>query len=170
GSSVGISKAKSRAELRMAVELAFDYDRKVIVEREIKGKEIECAVLGNTSPVASVVGEIVPSNEFYDYEAKYVSGTSSQFIPARVGENVQNDIRAIAIKSYRALGCAGLARVDFLYEDTTGEIYLNELNTIPGFTSISMYPKLFDASGIKYPELLKRLIELAISRNEGKND
>ena len=166
GSSVGVTKACDREELKASVEEAFRHDRKVIAEREIAGQEVECAVLGNMDPVASVLGEIAPTAEFYDYEAKYISGTSALYIPARVSGETAEEIRRTAVRIYKVLGCSGLARVDFLVESSTGLPYLNELNTLPGFTSISMYPKLFDASGVPYPELLSRLIELAFERTE----
>ena len=166
GSSVGVSKAKNRKELEAAVDEAFRHDYKILVEREIKGQELECAVLGNSDPIASVVGEIAPEADFYDYEAKYITGTSALYIPARIDEKTSNEIRETAVRAYKLLGCAGLSRVDFLYEKATGLVYLNELNTIPGFTSISMYPKLFDACGIRYPDLIGRLIDLAYERTE----
>lgn len=166
GSSVGVTKARNREALKTSIEEAFRHDRKVLVEREIVGQEIECAVLGNADPIASVVGEIAPEADFYDYEAKYISGTSALYIPARIDVQTSELVRRTAVKIYKKLGCSGLARVDFLLERSTGELYLNELNTLPGFTSISMYPKLFDAYGIPYPELLSRLIELAFERTE----
>lgn len=163
GSSVGVSKVFDRKGLKKAVQLAFSHDKKVLVEQYIQGREIECAVLGNAELVASRVGEIVPAEEFYSYEAKYISGDSKLFIPADVPEETENEIRRIAAKAFTALGCFGMARVDFFLQED-GDIILNEVNTIPGFTSISMYPKLLEASGIPYPELLHRLIELAIER------
>ncbi len=170
GSSVGISKAHTRKELLEALALAIDYDRKVIIEQGINGiREIECSVLGNDDPVASVPGEIVPSNEFYDYNAKYVDGKSEAIIPAKLPKRVAGEVRRIALRAYRALDIAGMARVDFLVTRKTNRIYLNEVNTIPGFTSISMYPKLWEASGIGYRDLLDRLIELALERHRVKN-
>jgi D-alanine-D-alanine ligase len=170
GSSVGISKAHNRKELRDALKLAVEYDRKVIIEQGINNiREIECSVLGNDEPVASVPGEIVPSNEFYDYNAKYVDGSSEAIIPAKLPKRVSEEIRRIALQAYRALDIAGMSRVDFLVVRKTNKIYLNEVNTIPGFTSISMYPKLWEASGIGYGELLDRLIELALERHRAKN-
>lgn len=166
GSSVGVSKARNRDELKAAYDEAFRHDRKVLVEREIKGQEIECAVLGNSDPVASVVGEIAPEADFYDYEAKYISGTSALYIPARISDETMELVRSEAVRAYKMLGCSGLSRVDFLLEESTGLPYLNELNTLPGFTSISMYPKLFDACGICYSDLIIRLIELAAERTE----
>lgn len=166
GSSVGVSRAADRDELKAAAEEAFRHDYKIIAEREIVAQEIECAVLGNTEPVASILGEVAAVDGFYDYDSKYINGTSELFIPARVSEEKSNEIRELAVRVYRLLGCSGLARVDFLLEKSTGIPYLNELNTLPGFTSISMYPKLFEASGVPYTELLTRLIELADERTE----
>ena len=166
GSSVGVSRVTDRKELTAAAEEAFRHDAKIIAEREIVAQEVECAVMGNSSPIASVLGEIAPADGFYDYDSKYVNGTSGLFIPARVPDDTAEEIRKIAVKVYRLLGCSGLARVDFLLEKSTGDIYLNELNTLPGFTSISMYPKLFEASGVPYTELLTRLIEFADERTE----
>ena len=165
GSSVGISKAKSIPELEEACEKAFEHDKKLVLEEGIVGMEVECAVLGNDEPIASVAGEVVPCNEFYDYEAKYLANESELIIPARLPENVLNNLRETAVRIYKILGCSGLTRVDFFVRSSDGAIMLNEPNTIPGFTSISMYPKLFAASGIPYPELLDRLIELAIQKH-----
>ena len=165
GSSVGISKAKSIPELEEACEKAFEHDKKLVLEEGIVGMEVECAVLGNDEPIASVAGEVVPCNEFYDYEAKYLANESELIIPARLPENVLNNLRETAVRVYKILGCSGLTRVDFFVRSSDGAIMLNEPNTIPGFTSISMYPKLFAASGIPYPELLDRLIELAIQKH-----
>ena len=166
GSSIGVSKARNREEFFKAVDEAFRHDAKVIAEREIVGQEIECAVLGNDAPTASVLGEIASGAEFYDYDDKYINDVSELFIPARIAEDKSDEIRKIAVEAYKALGCTGLARVDFLLEKATGIAYLNELNTLPGFTSISMYPKLFDACGVVYPDLLTRLIELSFERTE----
>ncbi len=166
GSSVGISKARDRRELRDAVVIALEYDRKVIVEQAIRGaREIECSVLGNDDPTASVLGEIIPSNEFYDYDAKYVDGKSRAIIPAELPKNVTKRIRELAVQAFRALDCAGMARVDFFVTRGRNRIVVNELNTLPGFTEISMFPKLWAASGIPYPELLERLVELAFERH-----
>lgn len=170
GSSVGISKAHDRKELREALKLAIDYDRKVIIEQGIRNiREIECSVLGNDEPIASVPGEIVPSNEFYDYNAKYVDGRSEAIIPAKLPGKISEEIRRLSLRAYRALDIAGMSRVDFLVTRKTNKIYLNEVNTIPGFTSISMYPKLWEATGIGYKELLDRLIQLALERHRDKN-
>jgi D-alanine-D-alanine ligase len=168
GSSVGISKAKNREELSSALEIAARYDRKIVLEKAVDAREVEVAVLGNENPIASTVGEIVPCNEFYDYEAKYVKGTSELYIPARVPKSVQEKLQKAAIEAYKATGCEGMARVDFFLERKTNRIYINEINTIPGFTSISMYPKLFAASGIDYSTLIDRLIDLALERYADK--
>lgn len=164
GSSVGISKAKDIASLEKACEAAFEHDEKIVLEEGIVGKEVECAVLGNEDPIASVVGEVVPCNEFYDYDAKYLANESELHIPARLTEEKQEEVRRAAVKAYRALGCSGFTRVDFFVRESDGEVMLNEPNTIPGFTSISMYPKLFAASGIPYSELLDRLINYALEK------
>jgi D-alanine-D-alanine ligase len=168
GSSVGISKARDRAELDEAVRLAAHYDRKIIVERAILGQELECSVLGNDEPAASVACEIVPSREFYDYEDKYELDMAKFHLPARISEEKMAEVRRIAVEGYRAVECAGMARVDFLVEEATGRVYINEINTIPGFTSISMYPKMWEHSGIPFGQLLDRLIELALERHEKK--
>jgi D-alanine-D-alanine ligase len=163
GSSIGISKAHNRKELIEAIELAGQYDRKVLVERGVENaREIECSVLGNDEPIASVPGEIIPSNEFYDYDAKYVDGKSKAEIPAKLPKAIVKKVQKYAVDAFRALECAGMARADFLVTRTTNRIFLNEINTLPGFTSISMYPKLWQASGLSYPELLEKLIELAL--------
>ncbi len=163
GSSVGISKAFTKAEVVKALELAFEHDSKAVLESAIVGRELECSVLGNSSPLASCVGEIAPGNDFYDYEAKYISGDSKLFIPAKLTKNQEEEIRSAATKVYKTLDCEGLARVDF-FMDNDGLIYFNEINTIPGFTSISMYPKLFEQSGIQYPKLIEKLIEYAFEK------
>ena len=163
GSSVGVSKAGSRAALLAALEAALAYDDKVLVEEFIDGQEVEVGVLGNGTPVASICGEIDSGAEFYDYDAKYISDCSTRYIPARIPEDASERVRETAVRIYRALGCRGLSRVDFFVK-ADGEVVFNENNTIPGFTSISMYPKLFAASGIAYGALLDRLIELAVER------
>ncbi len=165
GSSVGVNKAKTPEDLKAAVRFAFTHDRKVIVEEAIVGKEVECAVLGNEKPATSICGQIIPCNEFYDYDAKYLSAASELKIPADIPEETAKRVQETALKAYRALGCAGLARIDFFVTDD-GEVILNEPNTMPGFTNISMYPKLWAASGIPYSELIDRLITLAIARGE----
>ncbi len=163
GSSVGVSKATNRKQLEEGIALAFEHDAKVVVEQAVSNaREIECSVLGNETPEASVLGEVIPHNEFYDYEAKYVADDSELVIPADLPTNVTEEIRAMAIKAFQVMQCSGLARVDFLVEKGTNKVYLNELNTMPGFTPISMYPKLWEASGLYYPELLKELINLAL--------
>jgi D-alanine-D-alanine ligase len=170
GSSVGISKAHNRKELAAALGVAAAYDRKVIIEQGIKNaREIECSVLGNDAPEASVPGEIIPSNEFYDYDAKYVDGKSRAVIPAELSKTVVKQVQSIALRAFRILDASGMARVDFFVTRKKNRIYLNEINTIPGFTSISMYPKLWEASGIPYPQLVDRLITLAIERHKEKN-
>lgn len=173
GSSVGISKARKRNELAPAVATAAEYDRKVVVEQGVGGKErkareLECAVLGNDSPQASTVGEIVPAAEFYDYNAKYLDEGSQLLIPAKITKKQLQSVQQMAIRAFKAVDCSGLARVDFLMDPKTEKIYLNEINTMPGFTSISMYPKLWAASGLEYQELIDRLIQLALERHEDK--
>ena len=164
GSSVGISKCLGRSDLVEGLLEAARYDRRVLVERGVNGREIEVSVLGNDDPQASVPGEILPSREFYSYEAKYVDGTSGLLIPAPIPEQTADRVRELAVRAYRAIDCAGMARVDFLLDKDSGELYLNEVNTIPGFTQISMYPKLWEASGLPYPALVDRLVELALER------
>jgi D-alanine-D-alanine ligase len=169
GSSVGISKAKNDAQLDEAVRVAAEFDRKIVIEAAVPNtREIECAVLGNDEPEASIAGEILPSREFYDYESKYLDEGSQPLIPAPITEAQMAEVRRMAIAAYRALDGAGMARVDFLMDGSTGDIYLNEVNTIPGFTTISMYPKMWEASGLPYPELIDRLIALAIERHAEK--
>jgi len=164
GSSVGITKCNSRADLGEGLMEAAAYDRRVLVERGVDAREIEVSVLGNDAPKASVPGEVLPSREFYSYESKYVDGTSGLLIPAPLSPEMAEKIRSLAVRAYRAIDCAGMARVDFFVEKRTDAIYLNEINTIPGFTSISMYPKLWEASGIPYAELVDKLVELAVER------
>ena len=166
GSSVGVSKAADGEALRRALIAAAVYDEKILVEEFIRGKEIEVAVMGNDSPVASVCGEIDSGAEFYDYEAKYITDTSVAYIPARIPEEVAEAVREQAVKVYMAIGCRGLSRVDFFVTDGDNRIVFNEINTIPGFTSISMYPKLFAASGIPYTQLIDELIDLAMEGRE----
>ncbi|MGB7758818.1 MAG: D-alanine--D-alanine ligase family protein [Bryobacteraceae bacterium] len=164
GSSVGISKAHNARELEAAFALAAEYDRKVIVERGIAGRELECAVLGNQEPAASVPCEILPSREFYDYDDKYTLDLARAQVPAELPPQTTDKLRRLAVDCYRAVECEGMARVDFLLENSTGKLYINEINTIPGFTSISMYPKMWEHSGLPFPALLDRLIELARDR------
>jgi D-alanine-D-alanine ligase len=172
GSSVGISKAHDRKELGPAIDEAARYDRKIVIEEGVGGKkkarEIECAVLGNDNPKASVPGEIVPGAEFYDYAAKYVDEGSQLIIPAMLSKAESKKVQALAVAAFRSVDCSGLARVDFLMDPKSRKIYLNEINTMPGFTSISMYPKLWAASGVPYPELIERLIQLGLERHADK--
>jgi D-alanine-D-alanine ligase len=166
GSSIGIAKARSRIELHAALDDAARYDRRLIVEAAVpNAREIECAVLGNDDPIASVPGEVVPCNEFYDYSAKYLEDRSQLLIPAPIPVETAARVRDLAVRAFKAIDGAGLARADFLLNGATGELFLNELNTMPGFTSISMYPKLWEASGIAYAELIDRLVDLAMERH-----
>ena len=162
GSSVGVSKAIDALSLQKALRLAAEYDEKILVEEFIHGREVEVAVMGNDSPIASICGEIDSGAEFYDYDAKYVTDTSVAYIPARITEDVAEQVRDAAVKIYSALGCRGLSRVDFFVTYADNRMVFNEINTLPGFTSISMYPKLFDASGVEYSVLLDRLLDLAM--------
>ena len=173
GSSVGISKAHDRKELGPAIEEAARYDRKIVIEEGVGGKnrkarEIECSVLGNDDPKASVAGEIVPCKEFYDYDAKYLDEGSELVIPAKLAKAEMKKVQTLAVAAFQAVDCSGLARVDFLMDPKTRKIFLNEINTMPGFTSISMYPKLWAASGVTYPELIDRLIKLGLERHSDK--
>ena len=168
GSSVGISKVHHRREFPAAMDLAAQYDRKILVEKGLEAREIECSVLGNDRPEASVPGEVVPVNEFYDYEAKYVKEGSELIIPAKLRAQQTERVRDLAVRAFQAIDCAGMARVDLLLDRKSGKIYVNVINTIPGFTSISMYPKLWEATGLPYPQLLDRLIELALERQREK--
>ena len=162
GSSVGVSKAPNRDALHQALVTAGRYDEKILVEEFIDGREIEVAVMGNDSPVASVAGEIDSGAEFYDYDAKYITDTSTTYIPARIDEEVEEQVRDYAVQVYKAIGCQGLSRVDFFVTRKDNRVVFNEINTLPGFTSISMYPKMFAASGIPYTDLIDRLLELAV--------
>jgi D-alanine-D-alanine ligase len=166
GSSVGVAKVKSPEQLEPALREAAVFDSKILVEEFIDGREIECAILGNEEPIASVPGEVIPCNEFYDYKAKYIDNRSETRIPADLTPEVTEQVQRLAIRAFKALGASGLSRVDFFVERGTDRIVLNEINTMPGFTSISMYAKLWAASGIPYPELVDRLVELAIERHE----
>jgi len=168
GSSVGINKVRSRSDLLEGMMEAAQYDRRVLVERGVEGREIEVSLLGNEEPEASMPGEVIPSDEFYSYRAKYIDGRSELLIPAPIDEETAEEARRIAIEAYRAIDGAGMARVDLLLDKQSGRLYLNEINTIPGFTRISMYPKLWEASGIPYPELMDRLIELGLARQAQK--
>ena len=164
GSSVGVTKAVDAASLKKAIGKAFNEDSKIVLEEGVDGMEVECAVLGNEEPIASICGEIVPCNDFYDYEAKYVNPSSELHIPARLPKEKIDEVRTAACNAYKSLGCSGLARVDFFVRHNDGKVMLNEPNTIPGFTSISMYPKMFAASGIPYSELIDRLLTLAMEK------
>jgi|SRR5579863_2144759 len=168
GSSVGISKAHDCGELSAALKLAARYDRKILVERGIEGREFECAVLGNSDPQASMPSEILPSREFYDYEDKYELNLAQTVLPPDLPEDEILEMRRLAVECYKAVGCEGMGRVDFLREAATGKLYINEINTVPGFTSISMFPKMWAYSGIPYPDLIARLIELALERHAAK--
>jgi D-alanine-D-alanine ligase len=169
GSSVGISKARDAAQLASALQAAAQFDRKIIVERAILGREFECSVIGNDSPRASLPCEILPSREFYDYEDKYLLNQARTVLPADLPAARLEEIRRLAVACYVAVSCEGMARVDFLMEGSSGPLYINEINTIPGFTSISMYPKMWEATGIGYSELIDRLIQLALERQTAKN-
>jgi len=175
GSSVGITKCNSRSDLFEGLLEAAQYDRRVLIEKGINAREIEISVLGNENPVASIPGEIIPSRDFYSYEAKYIDDESELLIPAPISDKLRSKLQDCALQAYKAIDCAGMARVDFLLDkdnhDTDGEpvFYLNEVNTIPGFTTISMYPKLWEASGLAYSELLDRLIALAVQRKQERN-
>ncbi|NLB78814.1 MAG: ATP-grasp domain-containing protein, partial [Clostridiaceae bacterium] len=155
-----VSKVKRPEDLMTALQYAAKYDSKILIEEFINGKEVECAVLGNDNPIASTVGEILPSNDFYDYNAKYIDGKSGTVIPADIDKKIFEQVREYAVRAFKALGGSGLSRVDFFVEES-GRVVLNEINTMPGFTDISMYTKLWEASGIPYSELITRLIELA---------
>jgi len=165
GSSVGIAKVRSRSELEAALDNAASYDRRIIVEAGVTAREVECAVLGNDNPKASVVGEITYESDFYDYETKYTNGMADLLIPAPIPDAVIQQIQEKAIQAFTTLDCAGLARVDFFYVEATGEILINEINTLPGFTSTSMYPQLWANSGVTFPELVDQLIQFALERN-----
>ena len=173
GSSVGISKVHDSRELEAAMDEASRFDRKLVIEEGVGGKkgkarEIECSVLGNDQPIASVAGEVVPIKEFYDYNAKYLEEGSELIIPAKLTRTKQKEVQQLAVAAFRAVDCAGLARVDFLMDPRSAKMYVNEINTMPGFTSISMYPKLWEASGTPYPELIDRLIQLGLERHSDK--
>jgi len=170
GSSVGVTKCNNRSDLQEGLMEAAAFDRRVLIQKGVKGvREIEVSVLGNDEPVASTPGEILPSREFYSYESKYIDGTSGYDIPAKLPEETLEMIRDYAVRAYKAIDCAGLARVDFFVEKETNKVYLNELNSLPGFTKISMYPKLWDASGLPYNKLVDRLIELALERKADRD-
>lgn len=166
GSSVGIAKVSNRSELEAALDNAASYDRRIIIEAGVEAREVECAVLGNDFPKASVVGEITYASDFYDYETKYTQGRAQLLIPAPIPDSVAMQIQEMAIQAFSALDTAGLARVDFFYVEKTGEVLINEINTLPGFTATSMYPRLWAAKGVSFPELVDKLIELAIERSK----
>ncbi|HLH44584.1 MAG TPA: D-alanine--D-alanine ligase family protein [Bryobacteraceae bacterium] len=166
GSSVGISKVKARGQLEAALELAARYDRKILIERAVQGREFECSVMGNGQPIAAIPCEILPSRDFYDYEDKYLLNKAKTVLPADLTKEQLQEIQRLAIACYQAVECEGMARVDFLLETATGKLYVNEINTVPGFTSISMFPKMWEAAGIPYPQLIDRLIELALERHQ----
>ena len=164
GSSVGVTKCRNRSDLYEGILEGAQFDRRILVERGVNGREIEVSVLGNENPIASIAGEILPSDDFYSYDAKYIDERSTLLIPAPIDADMMSKVRDLAVRAYVAADCAGMARADFLLDRDTNEIFLNEINTIPGFTKISMYPKLWDASGISYPELVQKLIALAFDR------
>ena len=166
GSSVGIAKVRSRSELESALDNAASYDRRIIVEAGVVAREVECAVLGNAYPKASVIGEISFDSDFYDYETKYTAGLAQLQIPASIPDTITSQIQEMALQAFKAVDAAGLARVDFFYVEATGEVLINEINTLPGFTATSMYPRLWQATGITFPELVAKLIELAITRHQ----
>jgi D-alanine-D-alanine ligase len=168
GSSVGVSKARHRKELEKALLAASEYDNKVLVEKAVQGREIECAVLGNDEPIASVPGEVIPAGEFYDYAAKYRDNTARLLVPAPLRPAQVKRVQELAIAAFQAVECAGMGRVDLFLEKKTGKLFLNEINTLPGFTAISMYPRMWEASGLPYTQLIDRLIELAIKRHREK--
>ena len=168
GSSVGISKCRDRDELTAGLDEAARFDRRLVIEQGINARELEVSVLGNDDPIASIVGEVRPRRDFYDYVAKYVSDDSELLIPAPISPELMEQVRQMAVRAYQAIDCAGLGRVDMLLDKDSGDFYLNEINTIPGFTQISMYPKLWEATGLSYPQLLDRLVQLALERYEEK--
>lgn len=165
GSSVGISKAHNWDELTQALTTAAQYDRKILVERAIEGRELECSVLGNDAPLASLPGEIIPEREFYDYNAKYADEHTRLIVPADLTGEQTRTVQELAVRAFQAIDCSGMARVDFFMEKRDGKILVNEINTIPGFTNVSMYPKMWEASGLSYPQLIDRLIQLALERH-----
>jgi D-alanine-D-alanine ligase len=166
GSSVGVSRATDPAGLRRAIEEAFRYDRKILVEQGLDCREIECGILGNDQPEASALAEIIPKRAWYDYRAKYEAGMSEVQIPANLPPMLTKEIQAQAVKAYQAIDCSGMARIDFFLDRSSEQPYVNEINTIPGFTATSVYPKLWEASGLGYPALLDRLIQLALERHD----
>jgi D-alanine-D-alanine ligase len=165
---VGISKVKDYAKTLKALRAAFSHDRKILVEEGIKGRELECSVLGNDNPRVSLPGEIIPYREFYDYRDKYLDGKTAFGIPAKLPSSIIRDIQRISLEAYQAIDCSGMARIDFFLEDKTGKIYLSEINTIPGFTEISMYPKLWEVSGLPFSCLVEKLIKFGFERHRAK--
>lgn len=168
GSSVGVTKVKEKSQAEPALETAFLYDKKILVEEGILGRELECSVLGNDEPISSLPGELIPYREFYDYNDKYIEGKTSFIIPADIPSSIAKEIQRISIEAFKALDCSGMARVDFFLQERTENVFLNELNTIPGFTEISMYPKMWEKSGLPYPELLEKLISLGLDSHYEK--
>lgn len=168
GSSVGVTKVRAAEQLAHALDIACRYDRRVIVEQAIPAREVECSVLGNDRPIASLPGEIVPHREFYDYVAKYIDTSTEFIIPANLPAGTIRQIQDLAVRGFIALDCAGMARADFFVDRLSGQVYINELNTIPGFTNMSMYPKMWEASGISFPDLVDRLVQLALERHEDR--
>ncbi len=168
GSSIGITKVLTSTRLSEAIDLAFHYDEKILVEEAVEGREIECSVLGNKDPISSLPGEVMPFRSFYDYQDKYIEGKTRFGIPAQIPESAVHQVQNISVAAFKSIECSGMARVDFFYQNKTNKIFLNEINTIPGFTEISMYPKLWEVSGIKFPSLLDKLISLALSRHKNK--
>lgn len=168
GSSVGITKVKKHSQISTAIRTAFLYDRKILVEEGITGRELECSVLGNENPKASLPGELIPFREFYDYRDKYIEGKTTFQMPAKLPSSIVKKIQQLSVEAYKAIDCSGMARVDFFLENETNKIYISELNTIPGFTEISMYPKLWEVSGLPYPRLLEKLIQLGFERYKRK--
>jgi D-alanine-D-alanine ligase len=164
GSSVGIAKVRTRAELEAALDSAASYDRRIVVEAGVTAREVECAVLGNESPSASVIGEITFESDFYDYETKYTDGLAQLIIPAELPEAIATQLRELAIEAFRAVDASGLSRVDFFFVEATGEVFINEINTLPGFTALSMYPQLWANTGVPFTELVDQLVQLAIER------
>jgi D-alanine-D-alanine ligase len=167
---VGIAKVRSRDELEAALDSAASYDRRLVVEAGVTAREVECAVLGNDTPKASVVGEITFESDFYDYDTKYTEGRADLFIPAPLSTAIVTRIQEMALQAFAAVDAAGLARVDFFYVEATGEIFINEINTLPGFTATSMYPRLWAATGIAFPELVDQLIQLALERHDARSE
>ena len=164
GSSVGIKKAHNKEELINSIKYAGEFDRKILIEENINGREVECAVLGNKDAKASCVGEILPAEDFYTFDAKYKNAESRIVMPSEIPENISEEIRSMAVKAFKAADCTGLSRVDFFIENDTNRVIINEINTLPGFTQISMYPKLWEKMGVGYSDLLDKLIELALQK------